>query len=84
MAGVPKLHHYVPQFYLRQWCDSEGKLLVFPIDGRDPFRAAPRNFAAESKLYSTKRGAEAVRDTESWLSGWEGLFASKWPDIVDR
>jgi hypothetical protein len=80
-----KLHHFVPQFYLRQWCDSAGKLWVYPIDGSAPFRASPRQFAAETNLYTPKSGADAVRhDTENWLSGWEGHFAQVWPDIVDR
>lgn len=80
-----KLHHFVPQFYLRQWCDSDGKLWVYGIDGRVPFRASPRQFAAETNLYSPKPDAEAVRhDTESWLSGWEGHFAKVWPGVVDR
>jgi hypothetical protein len=84
MAGA-KLHHYIPQFYLRQWCDSDRKLWVYPTSGKSPFRASPRQFAAETNLYTPKPGAEAVRnDTEVWMSGWEGHFAKVWPDIVDR
>src|SRR4051794_13581231 len=80
-----KLHHFVPQFYLRHWCDSAGKLWVYPLDGTSPFRASPRQFAAETNLYTPRIGAEAVRhDTEDWLSGWEGHFAKVWPEIVDR
>ena len=80
-----KLHHFVTQFYLRQWCDTDGKLWVYPVNGRSPFRASPRQFGAETKLYTPTAGAEGVRhDTEDWLSGWEGLFAKVWPDIVDR
>lgn len=80
-----KLHHFVPQFYLRQWCDADEKLWVYPIDGRPPFQANPRNFAAESNLYTPKPGAPHVADdTESWFSEWEGLFAREWPGIVDR
>lgn len=81
----PKLHHFVPQFYLRQWCDSKGKLWVYPLDGKKPFRAAPKQFAAETHLYTPKPGADAVRDdTEVWMSGWESHFAKVWPEIVDR
>lgn len=84
MAGA-KLHHFVPQFYLRQWCNSAGKLWLYPVDGRSPFQASPRQFAAETNLYTPKAGAEGVRnDTESWMAGWEGHFAKVWPDVVDR
>lgn len=85
MPNEPKLHHYVPQFYLRQWCDDDGKLIVYPLDGRAPFRTTPRNVAAECGLYTPTPGAVGVRDDhEQWFSGWEGLFAGKWPDIFDR
>jgi hypothetical protein len=81
----PELHHYVPQFYLRQWCDDEGKLVVYPLDGRPPFRTATRNVAAECNLYTPIPGAPAVRDDhEQWFSGWEGHFAKVWPQIFDR
>ncbi len=85
MNGQPKLHHYVPQFYLRQWCDEAGKLVVYPLDGRPPFRSTPRNVAAECNLYTPLRGAPAVRDDhEQRFSGWEGHFSKVWPDIFDR
>ena len=80
-----KLHHFVPQFYLRRWCDSKGKLWVYPLEGKEPFRAAPQQFAAETHLYTPKAGADAVRgDTEEWMAGWESRFAEVWPEIVDR
>lgn len=85
MNGRPKLHHYVPQFYLRQWCDEEAKLIIYPIDGRPPFRTTPRNVAAECNLYTPLPGTPAVRDDhEQWFSGWEGHFSKVWPEIFDR
>ena len=85
MSAQPKLHHYVPQFYLRQWCDAVGQLVVYPLDGRPPFRTNPRNVAAECNLYTPLLGAPAVRDDhEKWFSGWEGLFSNEWPEIFDR
>lgn len=83
--GQPKLHHYVPQFYLRQWCDKADQLLVYPLDRRPPFRTTPRNVAAECNLYTPVLGAANVRDDhEQWFAGWEGLFAKNWPEIFDR
>lgn len=83
--GQPKQHHYVPQFYLRQWCDEAEQLVVYPLDGRPPFRTTPRNVAGECNLYTPTPGAPDVRDDhEQWFAGWEGLFAKDWPDIFDR
>jgi hypothetical protein len=85
MPSAPKLHHFVPQFYLRHWCDAEGKLWIYAIDGRNPFRATPKNFAAETNLYTAKADAPAAPTaTEECLSAWESLFARVWPDIIDR
>jgi hypothetical protein len=85
MNRQPKLHHYVPQFYLRQWCDEAGTFVVYPLNGSPHFRTAPRNIAAESNLYTPLPGAPLVRDDhEQWFSGWEGHFAKVWPDIFDR
>jgi hypothetical protein len=84
-TSQPKLHHYVPQFYLRQWCDEAGQLVVYPLDGRPPFRTTPHNVGAECNLYTPCPGATDVRDDhEQWFSGWEGRFAKVWPDIFDR
>jgi len=85
VASKPKLHHYVPQFYLRQWCDADGKLVVYPVDGGKPFRTNPKNVAAECGLYTPIPGVEDVRhDHEQWFAGWEGIYSNKWPDIFDR
>ena len=77
--------HYVPKFYLRQWCNENDHLWVHPIDGSEPFKSKPKNFAAIRGLYDSSEieGIEDV-DTESDLSVGEGLFARVWPDIFER
>lgn len=83
-AGRPKRHHYVPQFYLRQWCDGAGQLVVYPLDGGPLLRMTPRNVAVECNLYTPTPGAADVRDDhEQWFSGWEGMWAKDWPSIFD-
>lgn len=47
----PKLHHYVPQFYLRRFADEEGNLWVWDRGADKTFRARPRAIAAESYFY---------------------------------
>lgn len=77
--------HYVPKFYIRQWCDAKDQFWVHPLDGRSPFLSKPKNFAAVRGLYDTSsvRGLENI-DTEFDLSVGEGLFSKVWPDIFER
>lgn len=47
----PKLHHYVPQFYLRRFLDHEGRLWVWDRDRDRVFASGPRSVAAERDFY---------------------------------
>lgn len=77
-----ELHHYVPQFYLRHWCDADGKMWIHPRDGSHPYQSGPRSFCAEIGLYDTSK-THLLRawDQESDLSRSEAIFAKKWPEI---
>ena len=77
-------HHYVPQFYLRHWCGADDKMWIYPVDGRKPFRASPKNFAAENGLYDTSDLPQlAGLNQEAALSKLEGIFDSRWPEIFN-
>jgi len=47
----PKLHHYVPQFYLRRFCDAAGRLWAWDREADRVFIASPRSVAAERSFY---------------------------------
>jgi hypothetical protein len=47
----PKLHHYVPQFYLRRFVDNSGRLWVWDRDRDCAFATSPATIAAESRFY---------------------------------
>jgi hypothetical protein len=47
----PKLHHYVPQFYLRRFVDEEGRLWVWDRDRDRVFPSGPPSVAAETNFY---------------------------------
>jgi hypothetical protein len=87
-VSLAKLHHFVPQFYLRYWCDLSGKLWAYPLSGQAPWRANPKSVAAETYLYKPGPFQEgddpADENTESWFSSWEGLFAARWPSVFDH
>jgi hypothetical protein len=49
--NVPKLHHYVPQFYLRRFTDATGQLWLWDRDQDRAFRTRPNGVAAENNFY---------------------------------
>jgi hypothetical protein len=49
--STPKLHHYVPQFYLRRFVDDSGRLGVWERGTDRTFQAAPKSLAAERSFY---------------------------------
>jgi Protein of unknown function (DUF4238) len=47
----PKLHHYVPQFYLRRFSDTFDRLWAWDRDMDRVFITSPRSVAAERSFY---------------------------------
>lgn len=58
----PKLHHYVPQFYLRRFVDDDGRLWVWDRDRDRIFPCAPRSVAAETNFYFLDEFAKLGHD----------------------
>ncbi len=58
----PKLHHYVPQFYLRRFVDSAGRLWVWDRNTDRIFPTGPRSVAAESNFYLLPELSERGHD----------------------
>jgi hypothetical protein len=57
---------------------------VWPTDGRKPFKARPKSFAAENGLYDTAGTPQEGFDIEGKLAEVEGLYAGRWPEMFDR
>ena len=78
MSG-PKLHHYVPQSYLRRFTDSTGKLWVWDRKRDRVFRARSTSVAAESNFYSLPHLSELGHDPltmEKQFADLEGEVAA--------
>lgn len=50
-VNAPKLHHYVPQFYLRRFADAAGRLWVWDRDRDRQFSTKPGSVAAGTNFY---------------------------------
>lgn len=68
----PKLHHYVPQGYLRGFATDQGRVTAVPLDrGRKPFTASVKNVAAQTHFHRIA-GLDAPDEFEKVLSAAEG------------
>jgi hypothetical protein len=74
----PKKHHFVPQFYLKGFVDSEGLLWVYDRKDRLYRHLPPKTTCCEEDLYAIKpKTAPRDRRIESeYLSSIDGMGAS--------
>lgn len=54
-------HHYLPQFYLRNFVDSRGRIWAYPKLGGNAKPVSPRDFGVE-RDYHTFTGKDGVKD----------------------
>jgi hypothetical protein len=58
----PKLHHYVPQFYLRRFADQSERLWIYDKEEDRSFPTDSNNIAAEKQFYRLPADMAADRD----------------------
>lgn len=87
---TPKLHHYVPQFYLRRFLNAKDRLWIWDKTSDKAFETNPRSIAAENKFYWLHEFEELGRDPatlEKQLSDLEGqaaLVTEQWLDWIPQ
>jgi len=77
-----KKQHYIPQSYLKSWCDPDKPegydeyVWMFSYDGESVKRKSPKNIFYETDMYTiTDEKGNRILDIEHGLSGLEGKFA---------
>jgi Protein of unknown function (DUF4238) len=86
-----KGQHFVPESYLKAWCDPacppdhNPYVWIFDREGNNPRRRAPSNIFKETDFY-TIENADGTRDLrlEHGLSGLESRFAQIRRDKLDQ
>jgi hypothetical protein len=77
-----KKHHYVPEAYLKAFCDKDQELIVYRKDApTEPYRSKPGEVAFHKYYYAQPLpgGGRDTNRLEDRFSELEG----KWPPIVD-
>jgi hypothetical protein len=86
----PKLHHYVPRFYLERFTDAEGRLWTWDKTRDVSFLTSPSSVAAETHFYRQDDLAEAGHDLltlEKQLADIEGevsKITGQWIDWLSE
>jgi hypothetical protein len=82
--NAPKLHHYVPQFYLRRFADVNGWLWTWDKSRDVTFAANPERVAARKNFYRIQELADAGQDPHTMerqlahLEGQTALITDQW------
>jgi len=82
--STARLHHYVPQFYLRRFADEDGKFWVWDKIRDKIFRTNPKRVGAESNFYKLYDFADLGRDPLTLekqfadLEGQVSLITDQW------
>jgi hypothetical protein len=92
VAGEAKLHHTVPQFYLRGFADAAERITAVRLPGDKRYTSRIRNTAATNNFYSIDGHPDGTDAFEKALSQLEGDAASvlrvivggEWPLSEDR
>ncbi|MCY3627367.1 MAG: DUF4238 domain-containing protein [Gammaproteobacteria bacterium] len=73
---APKLHHYIPQFILRNFIDDDQKLHCFNKKSYSAFKVSTKKVFAENDLYTEiLNNGDRSTTTETVLSKFEGTVS---------
>ena len=88
--NAPKLHHYVPQFYLRRFADEQGRLWVWDKEADRVFSTTSGSIAAQTQFYRlTQYESEGHNPYEmerqlSELEGYVSKITDQWLDWLPQ
>ena len=70
---IPKRHHFVPIFYLDNFCNKSGLLWIYDCNKKDLRKQTPKNTTVQTNYYSfIGLDKKKHNEVETYLSGLEG------------
>ena len=82
MANEPRRHHYVSQFYLKGFSDSDERIHVIDVNDRRHFKTGSSNIAVQTDFNRINIEGYDRNEIERFLSGIEGKTAKVLKDIA--
>jgi hypothetical protein len=86
LSDITKRQHYVPDFYIRQWVNEDGKAVCHDLQQLSSFEADPRNLLVQQYFYEEDRQSPDNR-VEKLLSQMEGACSTtfaKFHSLTER
>jgi hypothetical protein len=69
MTPAAKLHHYVPQAYLRGFATEKERIVAVPLDTtRSPFTTVVKNVGAQTHFHTITGANSRYLSKTGWLS----------------
>ena len=84
MANVARRHHYVSQFYLKGFSDSDERIHVIDVNDRRHFKTGSSNIAVQTDFNRINIEGHDRNEIERFLSGIEGKAAKVLKDIAQN
>ena len=84
------MHHYLPRFYLREFCDPEilkreNRLVIWVYEKDKPVRrGSPDKEARERDFYAFNESGASNTEVEEWFAALEGKVAATFPHLHDQ
>ena len=84
----PKRHHYIPQFFSKDWRDEKGYLSMFDKNDEDrPIKVKTENFGLEKNLYKLNSEIESLFITpfiDNLSSSIKEVKTRKWCELSEK
>ncbi|MCK1447704.1 DUF4238 domain-containing protein [Bradyrhizobium sp. 48] len=80
----PRKHHYVPQYYLRNFVGEKDMLLVFDRQTKEPYRSKPHGVAAQRDFNRIEVEGLEVNAVEKLMAEFEGETAPHLTNVIER
>lgn len=77
----PKRHHFLPQFYLRAFCNSNGFLWIYDREKKEYRKQTPKNIALKKQYYTIKI-SNSNQDTE--IENYLSRIENKTKSIINK
>lgn len=87
MKQVTKKQHFIPEFYLKNFCAEDGKLAVYDCRYNKYHRKTPAQICYEKYLYETKVDSDSESEEFVLVNEIENYFRDKetiYSECIDR
>jgi hypothetical protein len=80
----PRKHHYVPQYYLRNFVGKKEMLIVFDRQTKEPYRSKPHGVAAQRDFNRIEIEDMDANAVEKLMSEFEGETAPHLNNVIEK